>query len=114
MFANVNVWGENMHPLWEWMSRSTGTVGIKENWTKFLISPSGAVIGRFRPMARPENLERIIFKMLPKRTQNSIYLMDSAGKYKKCYEEKLGEPIPDRSKPKPKMDQPPSIAATPP
>jgi len=40
--------------------------------------------------------------------------MDSAGKYKKCYEEKLGEPIPDRSKPKPKMDQPPSIAATPP
>jgi glutathione peroxidase len=59
LFAKIEVKGAGTHPLWAWLKREkTGLLGgaIKWNFTKFLISRTGAVIGRFPPTTPPDSL----------------------------------------------------------
>lgn len=70
MFAKIDVNGANEHPLYKLLkSEKGGLLGfdaIKWNFTKFLVSRSGDVVGRYAPTASPESLEADIAKELAK------------------------------------------------
>jgi len=70
MFAKIDVNGANEHPLYKLLkSEKGGLLGfdaIKWNFTKFLVSRSGDVVGRYAPTAAPESLEADIAKELAK------------------------------------------------
>ena len=59
MFEKIEVNGENRHPLYAELTAvpdADGNAGdIQWNFEKFLIDPSGAVVGRFRPRTEPED-----------------------------------------------------------
>ena len=59
MFEKIEVNGENRHPLYAELTAvpdADGAAGdIQWNFEKFLIDPSGAIVGRFRPMTEPED-----------------------------------------------------------
>lgn len=61
MFEKIEVNGEGRHPLYAQLTEtvdSSGEAGdVKWNFEKFLISPSGEVVGRFRPQVEPESSE---------------------------------------------------------
>lgn len=59
MFAKINVEGENVSPLWEYLSKSGKISG---NWTKFLIDEKGNVIDRYGPWVTVELIEPNIHK----------------------------------------------------
>ncbi|MEJ5998939.1 glutathione peroxidase [Corynebacterium sp. H130] len=63
MLAKADVNGENAHPLFVELKKTpdaTGEAGdVQWNFEKFLIAPSGEVIGRFRPKTDPEDDEII-------------------------------------------------------
>ncbi len=60
MFAKVDVNGENAHPLFSALKSAApgilGTEGIKWNFTKFLVDPSGRVVKRYAPQDKPESM----------------------------------------------------------
>jgi len=64
MMAKIDVNGPAAHPLYVWLkSRKKGLLGsegIKWNFTKFLVSRDGEVIGRFGPASEPKSLEKAI------------------------------------------------------
>ena len=67
MFAKVEVNGDQAHPLYQWLrQQKSGLLGnrVKWNFTKFLIDKSGAVVDRFAPTVKPENLTDHIEKVL--------------------------------------------------
>jgi glutathione peroxidase len=70
MFAKVEVNGPQAHPLYQFLKKEKrgflGLPGIKWNFTKFLIDPTGKVIGRFAPTVKPEDLEGAVEKALAK------------------------------------------------
>jgi glutathione peroxidase len=57
--AKLEVNGAGRHPLFEWLSTfpdADGRAGeIEWNFEKFLLSPGGTVLGRFRPRVEPES-----------------------------------------------------------
>ncbi len=59
MFEKIEVNGEGRHPLYAQLTEtvdSSGEAGdVKWNFEKFLISPAGEVVGRFRPQVEPES-----------------------------------------------------------
>jgi glutathione peroxidase len=59
----VDVNGEERHPLYELLTEvadSEGKAGdIQWNFEKFLISPDGKVVGRFRPLVEPGSEELV-------------------------------------------------------
>ncbi len=61
MFEKVEVNGEGRHPLYDELTRhpdADGEAGdVQWNFEKFLVSPEGSVIARFRPMVDPESPE---------------------------------------------------------
>lgn len=63
MLAKGDVNGENAHPLFVELKKTADASGeagdVQWNFEKFLISPSGEVIGRFRPKTDPEDDEII-------------------------------------------------------
>jgi glutathione peroxidase len=68
MFAKVEVNGDHAHPLWAFLkAEKSGFLGgaIKWNFTKFLIGPDGAVVGRFPPTTTPDSLAPRIEEVLP-------------------------------------------------
>lgn len=71
LFAKVEVNGEGRHPLYAELTEhpdSEGTAGdVVWNFEKFLVSPQGAVVGRFRPMVVPtsDELTSAIEEQLP-------------------------------------------------
>jgi len=69
MFAKIEVNGEGAHPLYRHLKAAQpgvlGTEAIKWNFTKFLVSPAGDVVGRFAPTASPESLADEIEQCLP-------------------------------------------------
>jgi glutathione peroxidase len=71
MFEKIDVKGEDRHPLYEALSAvpdGEGKAGdVAWNFEKFLISPDGDVVGRFRPLVEPESpeLELAIEAQLP-------------------------------------------------
>jgi glutathione peroxidase len=63
MMRKVDVNGPSAHPLYTWLkARKGGVLGsaIKWNFTKFLISREGEVIGRYAPTVTPASLTRDI------------------------------------------------------
>ncbi|MGP4000144.1 glutathione peroxidase [Streptomyces sp. 8N706] len=57
LFEKLEVNGENRHPLYAELTRSADASGeagdIQWNFEKFLVSPAGEVVGRFRPRTEP-------------------------------------------------------------
>jgi len=70
IFAKIDVNGENAHPLYKYLKKAKsgvlGSEAIKWNFTKFLIDRSGAVIGRYASMTKPEELRSDIEALLTK------------------------------------------------
>ena len=59
MFGKVKVNGGGAHPLWTWLQQEKkGLLGgaIKWNFTKFLVGRDGAVIARYAPTVKPEEI----------------------------------------------------------
>ena len=67
LFAKVEVNGKNEEPLFRYLkSPEGGFLGddIKWNFTKFLVSREGTVVGRYAPITKPESIEGDIQKLL--------------------------------------------------
>ena len=63
LFEKIEVNGENRHPIYGELTEQADADGeagdIQWNFEKFLISPSGEVVGRFRPVVLPDAPEVI-------------------------------------------------------
>jgi len=59
----IDVNGENRHPIYAELTAvadSAGEAGdVTWNFEKFLVSPSGKIVGRFRPQVEPEDPELV-------------------------------------------------------
>jgi len=59
MFEKLEVNGEGRHPLYELLCAfpdADGVAGdVTWNFEKFLLSPSGEIVGRFRPQVEPQD-----------------------------------------------------------
>lgn len=68
MFSRVHVNGPEAHPLFTLLkSQAPGFMGtelIKWNFTKFLVSAEGEVVGRYGPTSFPRRLARVIEPLL--------------------------------------------------
>jgi glutathione peroxidase len=65
MFAKVNVKGENMHPLYRYLtSEAPHHSEIKWNFHKFLVDGEGNVIANIDPKTTPQDIESLIEKAL--------------------------------------------------
>jgi glutathione peroxidase len=68
MFAKIDVNGANAHPLYVYLKSQKkgilGLEGIKWNFTKFLVSPSGEVVRRYGPSDTPEEVEKDAGRLL--------------------------------------------------
>jgi len=63
LFEKIEVNGENRHPIYDELTAvadADGEAGdIQWNFEKFLLSPTGEVVGRFRPTVSPDAPEII-------------------------------------------------------
>ncbi len=61
LFSKIDVNGEARHPLYEELTQATDTDGkagdVMWNFEKFLVSPEGEVVGRFRTQVSPTSEE---------------------------------------------------------
>jgi len=68
LFEKIEVNGPDAHPLFTWLKKEKsgllGTESIKWNFTKFLVDRDGAVVARYAPQTKPEELEAPIRKLL--------------------------------------------------
>lgn len=68
MFAKVDVNGDDAHPLFRFLKGEApgvlGTEAVKWNFTKFLVNREGAVVTRYAPTTKPEDLGGDIEKVL--------------------------------------------------
>jgi glutathione peroxidase len=59
MFGKVEVNGPNAHPLFHALKRAApgllGSLGIKWNFTKFLVGRDGEVLRRYAPTDAPQS-----------------------------------------------------------
>ena len=59
LFEKIDVNGANQHPLYAELEQTADADGeagdVKWNFEKFLVSPDGEVVGRFRPPVTPED-----------------------------------------------------------
>jgi len=59
MFEKIDVNGAKQHPIYQQLTQvadADGEAGdVTWNFEKFLVSPSGAIVGRFRPQVTPED-----------------------------------------------------------
>jgi glutathione peroxidase len=55
----LDVNGQQSHPLYEWLTSANDADGeageVQWNFEKFLISPAGEIVARFRPTVEPED-----------------------------------------------------------
>lgn len=69
MFAKVEVNGANAHPLFKYLKKAApgllGSEGVKWNFTKFLVDPTGQTVKRYAPTDTPASLAKHIEAMLP-------------------------------------------------
>jgi len=67
MFAKIDVKGEHAHPLFTFLAQEApgllGSKAIKWNFTKFLVGPTGEVIGRYSPNTNPMEIKPDIQKL---------------------------------------------------
>jgi glutathione peroxidase len=70
MFAKIDVNGPRTHPLYRHLKPAApgllGSEAVKWNFTKFLVSSTGIVVGRFGPRETPEDIEPTIARWLPR------------------------------------------------
>jgi len=63
LFEKIDVNGANRHPIYDSLTSvadGEGQAGdIQWNFEKFLVSPSGEVVGRFRPTTQPDAPELV-------------------------------------------------------
>ena len=63
LFEKIEVNGDGQHPIYAELTAAPdaeGKVGdVQWNFEKFLVAPSGAVVGRFRPITDPEAPELV-------------------------------------------------------
>ena len=67
LFSKIDVNGKNADPLFVYLkAQQGGFLGddIKWNFTKFLVSRDGTVVGRYAPVTKPEKIEEDILKLL--------------------------------------------------
>ncbi|WP_137175492.1 glutathione peroxidase [Massilia sp. HP4] len=68
MFSKIDVNGDDAHPLFRFLKGEApgvlGTEAIKWNFTKFLVNKDGAVVKRYAPATKPEELKGDIEKLL--------------------------------------------------
>jgi len=67
LFSRINVNGVREHPLYKYLkSEASGLIGdsIKWNFTKFLVSREGKVLGRYAPVTTPAQIGEDIVKAL--------------------------------------------------
>jgi glutathione peroxidase len=59
MFEKIEVNGPDRHPIYDELTKATDAEGnagdITWNFEKFLVSPTGEIVGRFRPQVEPED-----------------------------------------------------------
>jgi glutathione peroxidase len=59
LFEKIDVNGDDRHPIYEELTATPDAEGnagdVTWNFEKFLVSPTGEVIGRFRPQVEPED-----------------------------------------------------------
>ncbi|MEU3626586.1 glutathione peroxidase [Amycolatopsis coloradensis] len=59
LFEKLDVNGESRHPLYAELTETADADGasgdVQWNFEKFLVAPSGEVVGRFRPRTEPED-----------------------------------------------------------
>jgi glutathione peroxidase len=59
LFEKIEVNGDNTHPLYQQLKETPDSEGytgdIRWNFEKFLVSPSGDVVGRFNPTVEPQD-----------------------------------------------------------
>jgi glutathione peroxidase len=59
MFSKVDVNGDGRHPLYEELTKAEDTAGrsgdVGWNFEKFVVSPEGEVVGRFRTPVAPDD-----------------------------------------------------------
>ena len=59
LFSKIDVNGDARHPLYEQLTQTKDDEGnagdIQWNFEKFLVSPEGEVVKRFRPMVAPDD-----------------------------------------------------------
>ena len=64
MMEKIDVNGNNAHPLYAWLKEEApgilGSVGIKWNFTKFLVGRNGQVVKRYAPQDSPESIAKDI------------------------------------------------------
>ena len=68
MFGKIEVNGAGADPLFQHLKKEApgvlGSEGIKWNFTKFLIDPSGKVVGRYAPKDKPSAIAKDIEALL--------------------------------------------------
>ncbi|MET4895874.1 glutathione peroxidase [Sphingomonadaceae bacterium jetA1] len=68
VLGKVEVNGDGADPLFQWLKAQApgvlGTKAIKWNFTKFLVSRDGQVVGRYAPTTKPEELAKDIEALL--------------------------------------------------
>ena len=71
LYEKIDVNGEARHPLYEQLTQKADAEGkagdIQWNFEKFLVSPEGEVVARFRPLTEPAAPELVdaVEKVLP-------------------------------------------------
>ena len=59
LFEKIDVNGDQQHPIYAELEQQTDADGeagdVKWNFEKFLVSPTGEVVGRFRPQVTPDD-----------------------------------------------------------
>jgi glutathione peroxidase len=71
MYSKIEVNGPDRHPIYHQLTQvpdASGDAGdIQWNFEKFLVSPTGQIVGRFRPRTTPDDPELVaaIDKVLP-------------------------------------------------
>jgi glutathione peroxidase len=63
LFEKIEVNGDGRHPLYEQLTATADADGeagdIQWNFEKFLVSPQGEIVGRFRPMTTPDDADLV-------------------------------------------------------
>jgi glutathione peroxidase len=68
LFEKVDVNGKDAHPLFQYLTKAApgllGSEAVKWNFTKFLVDRSGKKIERYASLAKPEDIDKAIQKLL--------------------------------------------------
>jgi glutathione peroxidase len=63
LFEKIDVNGEGRHPIYAELTEAPDAEGVAGdvawNFEKFLISPSGKIVGRFRPQVEPRDADLV-------------------------------------------------------